>query len=137
MPELGYRIISLEGFEILVGKSARDNDHLSLKVARPRDLWLHAHGFAGSHVVVRAAGPDPESGDDAPRPTTADVPRTVIQRAAELAAWHSKGRGSHGKVAVHVCRAEDVSKPRGAPPGQVRLHRWDVVKVYPRDMAPT
>jgi predicted ribosome quality control (RQC) complex YloA/Tae2 family protein len=131
MPELGYRIVPLEGFEILVGKSARDNDHLSLKVARARDLWLHAHGFAGSHVVVRPAAVDPE--DETTRPSTTDVPRTVIQRAAELAAWHSKGRGAKGKVTVHLCRAEDVSKPRGAPPGQVRLHHWDVVKVYPRE----
>jgi hypothetical protein len=36
-------------------------------------------------------------------------------------------------VAVHLCRAEDVSKPGGAPPGQVRLHHWEVVKVYPRE----
>ena len=134
MPDPGYRTILLEGFEILVGKSARDNDHLSLKVARARDLWLHAHGFAGSHVVVRPALPreaEDEMGTD--RPVTTEVPRTVIQRAAELAAWHSKARNARGKVAIHLCRAEEVSKPRGAPPGQVRLHHWDVVKAYPRE----
>jgi predicted ribosome quality control (RQC) complex YloA/Tae2 family protein len=130
MADPGYRIIVLEGFEILVGKSARDNDHLSLHIARPRDLWLHAHGFAGSHVVVR---PVAEASLGDLRPTTTEVPRSVIQRAAELAAWHSKSRNARGKVAVHLCRAEDVSKPRGAPPGQVRLHHWDVVKVYPRE----
>jgi predicted ribosome quality control (RQC) complex YloA/Tae2 family protein len=50
-----------------------------------------------------------------------------------LAAWHSKARGARGKVAVHVCRAEDVSKPKGAPAGLVMLRRWDIVKVYPRE----
>lgn len=104
-----------------MGRSARDNDRLSLRVARPRDLWLHASGYAGSHVVVRALeGP------------TGEVPRHVMERAAELAAWHSKARGAGGKVAVHVCRGADVSKPRGAPPGQVRLKRYETVKVYAR-----
>ncbi len=130
--EEGFRIHEVEGFEILVGRSARDNDHLSLKVARPRDLWLHAHGFAGSHVVVRPALPegglDPED-----RPPTGEVPRGVVERAAELAAWHSKAREARGKIAVHLCRAGEVSKPRGAPPGQVRLRRFETVKAYPRE----
>ena len=104
-----------------MGRSARDNDRLSLRVARPRDLWLHAAGHAGSHVIVRAM--------DGP---TGDVPRGVVERAAELAAWHSKARGSGGKVSVHLCRAAEVSKPRGAPAGQVRLKRYETVKVYAR-----
>lgn len=120
-PNSGHRTLELDGFEILVGRSARDNDRLSLRTAGPRDLWLHAHGFAGSHVVVC----HPEG--------TGDVPRHVIERAAELAAWHSKARGARGKVSVHLCRAADVSKPRGAPPGQVRIRRHETVKVYPKE----
>jgi predicted ribosome quality control (RQC) complex YloA/Tae2 family protein len=56
----------------------------------------------------------------------------VLERAAALAAWHSKARGARGKVEVHVCRVADVSKPRGFAPGEVRLRRWDVLRVYPR-----
>lgn len=112
--------LDIEGFEVLVGRSARDNDELTFGVARPRDLWLHAAGHAGSHVVIRL----PASGEE--------VPRTVIERAAAWAAWHSKARNARGKVDVHVCRAADVSKPRGAPPGTVQLRRYDTVKVYPR-----
>jgi predicted ribosome quality control (RQC) complex YloA/Tae2 family protein len=128
----GFRVHEAGGFEILVGRSARDNDHLSLRVARPRDLWLHAHGFAGSHVVVRPVLP-PGGLDPEDRPPTGEVPRGVIERAAELAAWHSKARGARGKVAVHLCRASEVSKPRGAPSGQVQLRRHETVKVYPRE----
>jgi len=112
--------MEIDGFEILVGRSAKENDELTFRVARPRDLWLHASGYAGSHVVVRL--PDGES----------DAPKHVIERAAELAAWHSKAREARGKVAVHVCRAADVRKRKGAPPGQVELRRADTVKVYPR-----
>lgn len=114
----GWRTHEVEGFEILVGKGARENDELSLRVARPRDLWLHAAGYAGSHVVIRL--PD---GED-------DAPRSVIERAAELAAWHSKAREARGKVAVHLCRAGDVRKRRGAPPGEVVIRRHETVRVY-------
>lgn len=116
----GWRTVELDGFEILVGKGARENDELTLRIARPRDLWLHAAGYAGSHVVVKL----PEGVDDAPR--------AVIERAAELAAWHSKAREARGKVVVHLCRAEDVRKRRGAPAGQVEIRRFEIVRVYPR-----
>lgn len=116
----GWRTVELEGFEILVGKGARENDELTFRVARPRDLWLHASGYAGSHVVIRM----PEGVDEAPG--------AVIERAAELAAWHSKAREARGKVVVHLCRAEDVRKRRGAPAGQVELKRSESVRVYPR-----
>ena len=121
MADEGVLSVELDGYEILVGRSARANDRLTLREARPRDLWLHAAGYAGSHVLVRAIGGP-----------TGDVPRHVQERAAELAAWHSKARDAGGKVAVHVCRASDVSKPRGAPPGQVRLRRYETLRVYAR-----
>ena len=120
----GWHAFDVGGWEVLVGRSARDNDELSLRVAEPDDVWLHAAGYAGSHVLVR----NPER--------LSDVPSDVVRRAAELAAWHSKARGARGKVEVHVCRARDVSKPRGFPAGQVRLRAWTSLKVYPRPEAP-
>jgi predicted ribosome quality control (RQC) complex YloA/Tae2 family protein len=61
-----------------------------------------------------------------------ELPRPVLERAAQLAAWHSKARGASGKIEVHVCRVADVRKPRGFAPGQVQLKRWDSIKVYPK-----
>lgn len=115
-----YRTIELDGCEILVGKAAADNDALTFRVAQPNDLWLHAGGYAGSHVIVRSTD-------------GAAIPRHVVDRAAELAAYHSKARDARGKVAVHVCLAGDVRKRRGAPAGEVELKRYDTVKVYPRE----
>ena len=116
----GHRAVEIDGFEVLVGKGARENDALTFGVAEPRDFWLHvAGGTAGSHVVVR----NPEG--------LAELPRDVLRRAAQLAAWHSKARAAGGKVEVHVCRAADVSKRRGAPAGEVVLRRWDSIRVYP------
>ena len=117
----GYRSFEVDGFEILVGKGSADNDRLTFGVAEPKDLWLHVSGPAGSHVVIR----NPLELDELPRP--------VVEKAAQLAAWHSKARGSRGKVEVHVCRVADVKKPRGFAPGKVLLKRWDAVRVYARD----
>ena len=116
-----YRTYRVEGFEILVGKGDRDNDVLTFEVAEPGDLWLHVAGPDGSHVVVR----DPDG--------TVEIPRTVVETAARLAAWHSKARGSRGKVEVHVCRAGDVRKRRGLPPGKVEIRNWSSVRVYAKE----
>lgn len=116
-PAADYAVFEADGYEIFVGQSARDNDRLTFKVADPQDLWLHVGGTPGSHVVVR-------------NPGGGEVPRAVVKRAAELAAFHSKARAAGGKVNVHVCRACDVRKPRGAEPGSVTLRRYDAVKVY-------
>jgi predicted ribosome quality control (RQC) complex YloA/Tae2 family protein len=111
--------VDVEGFEVLVGKGDADNDALTFEVADPHDFWLHVAGPAGSHVVVR--NPD----------RIEELPRSVLEGAAALAAWHSKARGSRGKIEVHVCRVSDVSKPRGFDAGEVLLRRWESVKVYP------
>ena len=115
--------MSVDGFEVLVGKGDADNDALTFGVAEPHDFWLHVSGPPGSHVVVR--NPD----------RLEELPRAVLERAAELAAWHSKARGAKGKVEVHLCRVADVSKPRGFEPGKVLLRKWLAVRVYPRSVA--
>jgi len=121
----GYWEREIEGFVVLVGKGAAENDRLTLDVAEPRDFWLHvAGGMPGSHVVVR----NPDDLDE--------LPQAVLRAAAELAAYHSKARNARGKVEVHHCRAGDVRKRRGSPAGQVELRTWESIRVYPRAAAP-
>ncbi len=119
--EGGYRRFEFEGFEILVGRGAKDNDILTFRVGEPKDFWLHVAGSSGSHVVVR-------NPDGLPA-----LPKAVLERAAELAAWHSKSRHRRGKVEVHACRVADVGKRRGAPSGEVMLRRYETVRVYARE----
>ncbi len=121
----GWRSLTIEGFEVLVGRGDRDNDELTFGVGEPLDAWLHVSGVPGSHVIVR--NPD----------KLAELPRAVLQRAAELAAWHSKARAAKGKLEVHVCRVADVRKRRGAPPGEVQLERWKALRVYARGEEPS
>jgi predicted ribosome quality control (RQC) complex YloA/Tae2 family protein len=119
----GFRSVIIDGFEVLIGKGDAQNDALTFGAAEPHDFWMHVAGPPGSHVVVR----NPDRLEELPRP--------VLEAAAALAAWHSKARGSRGKVEVHVCRVADVSKPRGFAPGQVLLRRWQSVKVYAKEPA--
>lgn len=109
---------SPDGMIVLVGRAARDNDVLSIKLAAPRDFWFHVAGESGSHVVVR----NPDNLDALPRETK--------QFAGGLAAGYSKARRG-GRVAVHMARARDVSKPRGLAPGKVHLRRFSTVHATP------
>ena len=93
-----------EGFEILVGKNNRQNDMLTLKTAKASDIWLHTQGIAGSHVIIRTEGRQPSE-------------RTLFE-AAQLAAYHSKGRSS-SQVPVDYTAVRFVKKPVGAKPGMV------------------
>ena len=98
---------------MLVGRSAEENDRL-VREARPHDLWLHARGVPGAHVVVRTGG--------------REVPEGVLRQAAQLAAWHSRARGER-KVPVSYTEARHLRKPRGAPPGAVILKEESVIVV--------
>lgn len=119
-----YRTVNVDGYEVLIGRADRDNDDLTFRVAEKKDLWLHVGGGTpGSHVIVR----NPEGGE---------VPRDVVEKAAQMAAWYSKARGAP-RVEVHVCKVSDVSKPRGAPDGMVELRRYTKVKVVPSKLDST
>lgn len=109
---------SPNGWTVLVGKSAADNDVLSIKVAAPQDFWFHVAGQPGSHVVVL-------NPDKAER-----LPRDTERFAAGLAAGYSSARRG-GRVAVHAARGEDVKKPRGLAPGKVTLRRFKTLQVEP------
>jgi predicted ribosome quality control (RQC) complex YloA/Tae2 family protein len=112
------RFTSPDGLTVLVGRTAADNDVLSLHLGAPRDFWLHVAGDSGSHVVVRnPAGLD-------------RLPRDSERFAAGLAARYSKARRG-GRVAVHLTTCSEVSKPRGLPPGQVQLGRYRTLHATP------
>jgi predicted ribosome quality control (RQC) complex YloA/Tae2 family protein len=116
------RYRSSDGLDILVGRGARDNDHLTFRVARSFDTWLHAADYPGSHVVVRHAR------RDEPPPH-----RTLVE-AAQLAAHFSQAR-KDSKVAVNYTQRKFLSKPKGAAPGLVYLSSFRTLLVEPREEA--
>lgn len=111
------RFVSSDGLEILVGKGSKDNDHLTFRVAKSGDLWLHAADYPGSHVVVR-------------NPNRTDVPQKTLLQAAQLAAFYSDARHQL-KAAVNYTQKKFVNKPRGAAPGLVSLSGFKTILVEP------
>ena len=111
---LPYRtFVGASGARILVGRGAAHNDALTLTVARPHDLWLHAKGWAGAHVVV-------------PLKKGTSCPTDVLVEAAHLAAHFSDARGE-AVVDVQYVERRYVRKPRGSPAGLVVVDRERVL----------
>lgn len=109
---------SSEGYDILVGKRAKDNDHLTFRVAKSLDAWMHAADYPGSHVVVR-------------NPNRKDIPQRTLHEAAQLAAFYSQGK-SQPKAAVHYTQKKFVNKPKGSAPGLVSLASFKTLLVEPK-----
>lgn len=110
---------SSDGYEMLVGRTDRDNDTLTFRVAKSFDLWFHVADYPGSHVLIR-------------NPKRQPVPARTITEAAQLAAQFSHAR-LDTRVAVNYCERKFVSKQRGFAPGQVRLSSFKTVLVEPRE----
>ncbi len=111
------RLVSTDGREILVGRSSAGNLHLTFRVARPHDLWLHVEGYGGSHVIVR-------------NPKGKTVPPRTLREAAQLAAFFSKARNA-GKVPVHYTSVRFVKRAKRSKPGTVLITQEKTVVVTP------
>ncbi|MFQ5914614.1 MAG: NFACT RNA binding domain-containing protein [Nitrospinota bacterium] len=114
-----YRCFLLEsGWEILVGKHDKGNDRLLRRVAGAEDVWLHAQGVPGSHVIIH----HPERGKE--------VPLRVLEEAAKLAAFYSKGKGA-AKVPVDYTVVKHLRRPKGGKSGQVTYKGQRTILVPP------
>ncbi|WP_250277789.1 Rqc2 family fibronectin-binding protein [[Clostridium] colinum] len=96
--------ISTDGFHIYVGKNNTQNDELTLRFAKPLDMWFHTKDIAGSHVIVVSEGKE--------------IPNSTLNEAANLAAYYSKATNS-SLVPVDYTPKKFVKKPNGAKPGMV------------------
>lgn len=117
-PAFPFKRFEYEGFEIWVGKNAVNNDELIQKYSFKEDLWLHARDVTGSHVLIKYKAGKP-------------FPQTVIEKAAQLAAYYSK-RKTDSLCPVIVTPKKWVRKVKGAPPGSVTVDKESVVMVVPK-----
>lgn len=114
-----FRIFKVAGdYEVLVGKSAANNDLLTMKYAKPNDLWFHARGAGGSHVVLKVGN------------TKTKPAKEAVKQAASIAAYYSKMRNA-GNVPVAYCERKYVRKPKHSNDGTVVLEREKVIFVEP------
>lgn len=114
---LPFKSFEIDGFQVWVGKSAKDNDEMLRGFVHKDDLWLHARLVPGSHVVIKMKGFN-------------NVPPMVLERAAELAAFYSKHK-SESLAPVIYTEAKFVRKVKGSPDGSVKVDRENVIMVKP------
>ncbi|MCY7277481.1 MAG: NFACT RNA binding domain-containing protein, partial [Phormidesmis sp. CAN_BIN44] len=98
-----YRFKTPGGFDLLVGRNNRQNDHLTFRQANDYDLWFHTQEIPGSHVLLRL-----EPG--------AVADEADLQFVADMAAYYSRSRQSE-QVPVVYTEPRHVYKPKGAKPG--------------------
>lgn len=110
------RYTSSEGFEILVGRNNAQNERLTLKTARGKDLWFHVKNAPGSHVVAMSRGQD--------------LPPATRNEAAMLAVLHSSQKNG-SKVPVDYTEVKNIRKTAGLPPGMVLYEHYETAYVTP------
>ena len=110
------RLVTPDGFVVWVGRNSRQNEQVTFERGTGADLWLHARGMPGAHVIVRDDG----------RP----VPEPVIEQAAALAAWFSPQR-DEARVPVDVTQRRHVRRIRGAGQGMVSYRNERTLMVRP------
>ncbi|MGL5259972.1 MAG: Rqc2 family fibronectin-binding protein [Lachnospiraceae bacterium] len=102
-----FHYISTDGYHIYVGKNNLQNEELTFKFATGNDMWFHAKGIPGSHVILKSIGEE--------------IPDLAYVEAGKLAAYYSKGRGSE-KLEIDYIEKKHVKKPSGSKPGFVIYH---------------
>lgn len=113
------RFTSSDGWIMYVGRDNKENDYITFAFAKPDDLWFHAHGVPGSHVVLRREG------------RKANPSKRCIEETAAAAAYFSKGRTSH-TVSVIYTEKRYVRKPRKGKAGTALFSNEQTVMVAPR-----
>jgi len=108
-----------DGWRVLAGRNNKENDVLTHKVAAQNDVWFHAHGYPGSHVILKREGRKDEPS------------KQTLEEAAAIAAFWSKGKSAK-KVPVVYTLAKYVSKPKGGAPGQALVKREKTLMVEPQ-----
>lgn len=117
--QLPYNEFVVDQCTIRIGKNAKANDEMLRNYSHKNDLWLHAKGHAGSHVIIKR--------DNRQEP----IPEGVILTAASWAAWFSKGK-NHDTLPVIVTERKYVRKNKNLKPGQVIVDKEKVVLVKPQ-----
>lgn len=114
-----YKYITSDGFKVMAGHNNTENDFLTFKIAKNKDIWFHTKDIPGSHVILFTEGKS--------------VTEQALSEAAALAALHSKGKDSEN-VPVDYTFVKYVKKPAGAKPGMVIFTNNKTLYVTPKEL---
>lgn len=101
-PGLDYTV---NGWYILVGRDANENDELLRHHVRGDDMWLHVRDFPGGYVFIKAR-------------KGKTVPLDILLDAANLAVYYSKARNA-GKTDLYYTHVKYLRRAKNGPKGLV------------------
>lgn len=112
-----YREMTIDGFEIRIGKGAKENDELLRSHSSKTDVWFHAKDVSGSHVLLR-------------NPAKKQLLTSTLEKVAGIAAYYSKAKNDTLAAVIYTDR-KYIRKPKGANPGMVKVDKEKVILVEP------
>lgn len=109
-----WTTMTASGTLLIAGTNAAENDHITFELSKPSDLWFHAKGVPGAHVLLRGG----------------NITQHDMQEAANAAASRSAARKTDKYIQVEYCMAIDVSKPKRAAKGSVTIANAQEMRGY-------
>jgi predicted ribosome quality control (RQC) complex YloA/Tae2 family protein len=113
--ELQIKSVDIQGFKVYIGKNNKQNDYLTLKFAKPDDIWFHAQKIHGSHVILKTNGQD-------------EIPEEVLFECAKLAKENSRS-GSSSNVPVDYCKVKFIKRSPSGKLGMVNYINYSTIIV--------
>jgi len=101
-PGLDYEI---DGWYILVGRDANENDDLLRHYVKGQDMWFHARDYHGGYVFVK----------NRPGKT---IPLEIMLYAGNLAVYYSKAR-KNGSADLYYTQVKHLRRAKNGPKGLV------------------
>ncbi len=109
-----------DDWEIFIGRTSRENDFLTTRLAKAQDWWFHTRVFQGTHIILRNYS----------KKTLPDNLRIIC---AGLAAYYSRAKKS-SNVPVDYTMVKYVRKPHGSAPGYVIYTNQKTLYIDPLSM---
>ena len=114
-----FYAVEYKGYLLWIGKNARSNDKIVQK-SHKEDIWLHARGVSGSHVIIRMNN-------------SKKMPNIrIIEEIAQFAAYQSKAKGARLAPVIYTKR-KYIRKPKGSAHGAVEVQKEKVVIIEPKN----
>lgn len=112
-----YIKIVVDDYEVFIGKNNKQNDYLTLRVAKDNDLWMHVKNIPGSHLIIKCNGNLPKM--------------DTLEKCASYAAYFSRAKFS-SHVQVDYTLKKYVKKPKGSNAGFVIYTNQKTLIVDPK-----
>ena len=95
----------IDGWQIIVGRDASENDELLRHTVKGADMWLHVRDYHGGYVFIK----------NRPGKT---VPLEILLYAGNLAVYYSKAR-KNGSADLYYTQVKHLRRAKNAPKGTV------------------